>query len=211
MAKFKNITGQKFGRLIALFYELKNGLRYWHCKCDCGNFKKILASNLISGKSQSCGCLCKERIAAAHITHGMAKTRTHRCWNQMRQRCTNEKLRVFKHYGGRGIAVCERWDSFENFLGDLGKCPSSQHSIERRNNDLGYFPANCYWATRKEQANNRRSSRYLTFQGDTLTMQQWVEKLGINQGTLSTRLNRHHWSVEKALSTPVRKKSLAST
>lgn len=125
-------------------------------------------------------------------------------WNGMRARCNNPQNPNYPKYGGRGITVCERWaKNFAHFLEDMGACQSSGHSIDRVDNSGNYEPGNCRWATAKEQANNRRSSRYLTLGGQTATLAQWADKMEMSIGTLHARL-RAGWSVEKAINEPIK-------
>jgi hypothetical protein len=125
-------------------------------------------------------------------------------WNNLIARCTNPNNSRYARYGGRGIVVCERWAAdFVNFLADMGRRPSPAHSIDRIDNDCGYGPDNCRWATRKEQCRNRSSSRFLEFRGEAKTSAEWAEDLGIGQSTLHFRL-KQGWSVERALTQPVR-------
>jgi hypothetical protein len=127
-------------------------------------------------------------------------------WNAIRARCRNPKHPSFERYGARGISVCQRWDqSFAAFLNDMGPRPSLDHTIERINNDGDYTRDNCRWATRTEQARNRRSSKYLTHRGQTATMAEWSERTGVSMGTLHARL-KSGWSVYRALSEPVRRR-----
>jgi hypothetical protein len=126
-------------------------------------------------------------------------------WSGMRARCTNPAGPNYAKYGGRGISVCTRWmEDFVHFLGDMGRAPTPQHSIERIDNDGNYEPDNCRWATAKEQANNRRSSRYLTFNGETATLSQWADRIGLSIGTLHARLTAG-WPLERALTEPLRR------
>lgn len=133
-------------------------------------------------------------------TSGGRESPTYRSWNLMWQRCRNDKCAKYPQYGGRGITVCERWLKFENFLEDMGLRPKGK-TLDRVNNNLGYYPENCRWATNVEQNNNRRNSILLTCRGETLTLPQWARRLGINQKTLRKRLYQG-WPIEQALETP---------
>jgi hypothetical protein len=136
-----------------------------------------------------------------HITHAQA----HAAWRNMRYRCSNPSSKAWPSYGGRGIKVCERWDSFANFLADMGDPPDSALSIDRINNDGDYEPGNCRWATRKEQLENRRITRLLTFKGETKCLSHWAKEQGFDPSVVALRL-KLGWSVEEALTTPKRAK-----
>lgn len=131
-------------------------------------------------------------------THRMYGTFTYKTWDNMKQRCFNKGNKGYSNYGGRGIGVCKRWMSFENFLEDMGKKPKGM-SIERRNNNRGYSLENCYWATQSEQSRNRRNTRKITFQGKTLCLADWADKIGINRASLWYRLYRYNWTIDRAL------------
>src|SRR5690606_33915955 len=119
----------------------------------------------------------------------------------MIQRCENPDSTGWSHYGGRGIRVCARWKTYENFLADMDRRPSSKHTLDRIDPNGDYEPSNCRWLTMKEQENNRTNNRLLTFQGRTQTLMQWAEETGLKRETISKRLDRLGWSVEDALST----------
>lgn len=133
--------------------------------------------------------------------HGFAsgpkQERIYYVWKLIKQRCLNPNRPDFKHYGGRGIELCERWQRFENFLADMGLPPTTGHSIDRIDNNIGYFQANCRWATRVQQCNNRRSNRIIEFCGKKLTIREWESKLGFKEGTLWWRIN-NGWPLERA-------------
>lgn len=158
-----DITGRRYGRLVVVRYIGKNGyIKMWECRCECGQTKGVRYHHLLQGRVQSCGCLGTERRIAVHLKHGENRAGNnvspeYRCWAAMKSRCSNPKQISFPNYGGRGIAVCERWQqSFEAFLADMGRKPTPKHSIDRIDNDGNYEPGNCRWATAKEQRSNQR-------------------------------------------------------
>lgn len=200
-----NLTGQKFGRLTVLDRAgSQNGSITWRCMCDCGKIIEAVSSNLLTGNTQSCGCLRLERLREKTVKHGMTQSHEYIIWTNMIGRCQNPNLPHFKHYGGRGIKVCERWrGSFQNFYDDMGPRPSKKHTLDRKENDGDYTPENCRWATRKEQANNKVSSVRVEFNGITLTVAQWAEKIGMPYFSLRERFRRG-WTPERALTEPRR-------
>jgi hypothetical protein len=173
--------------------------------CSCGKEVVKVKESVKSGYIVSCGCLKKENAVKLKLSHGKRRTATYRSWAALKTRCTNTKIESYKNYGGRGIKVCGRWlDSFENFLEDMGDRPEGT-SLDRADNDKGYSKENCRWATPKEQARNTSRNRFLTLYGVNQTMAAWTETLEIPTGVISQRLNRSGWSVEKALTTPVKR------
>lgn len=140
----------------------------------------------------------------ARTTHGHARrgawTRTYTAWYSMKQRCLNPNTVGWARYGGRGIKVCEQWQSFERFLADMGEAPSAKHSLDRIDTDGDYAPNNCRWATKAEQDNNRSSCRYFEHGGLRLTVRQWADRSGIKYATLYRRLCLSGWPIDKALS-----------
>ncbi|MCK5616828.1 hypothetical protein KAR91_83980 [Candidatus Pacearchaeota archaeon] len=202
MGQARDLTGEKFGRLIVIGLNRVNKYhqRFWECRCNCGTTKIINGSRLKKGETKSCGCLHRDIVT----THGMEKTATYRIWRNMLYRCRTATSKDYKNYGGRGIAVCERWFTFENFLKDMGERPENM-SIERLENNKDYSPENCKWATTKEQNRNHRGNRKITYKGETKILIEWAEHLGIKYGTLQCRLHRG-WSIDKTLSTKIERR-----
>ena len=199
-----NLTGQTFGRLTVLEEgPHRNQKRYWYCRCECGTKKLIGQDALRKGLTTSCGCFHKEIAGHNLKTHGQANTLTHRSWASMKTRCTNPNYHEYHLYGGAGITICPEWqNSFATFLRDMGPRPSAQHSIDRIDPTKGYEPGNCRWATKKVQSRNRRNVHLLTYQGETLSLSEWAERLNVPYKVLSARINRSKWPTEKAFTTP---------
>lgn len=194
MGKTNNLTNRRFGRLVALEINGKRrSYNTWLCKCDCGNYHTVTTTHLMGGYTNSCGCLAKEVAASKFLTHGMKGTPEYEAWSGMKTRCYNINEEYYYNYGGRGIQVCQRWlHSFENFLIDMGRRPSKNHSLDRfPDNDGDYGPDNCRWATRKEQSGNKRTNRWIDHAGERLTLQGWSEKTGISKANLWYYLKRH--------------------
>ena len=139
------------------------------------------------------------------MTHGERKPLTpeYLAWRSMRERCKNPRHKVYEQYGGRGITVCERWDaSYLDFLADMGRKPSSSHSLDRIDNNKGYSPDNCRWATKKEQGRNRRDNTVIEFQGKRMCVADWADEFGMSRNALYIRL-KNNWPIAEALTKPV--------
>lgn len=200
-------VGLKFNRLTLLRLDVvRNRRRYGLFLCDCGSQTVREVSSVVTLGVKSCGCLTKETAAATgrlNATHGKSGSDEFMVWNKMLQRCSNPKATSYPHYGGRGIAVCERWRKFENFYADMGQRPSQKHSIERIDVNGNYEPANCKWATATEQARNTTKTVRIVVAGETKVLAQAVEESGINRTTVKSRMARG-MTAEQALTKPPR-------
>jgi len=199
MLKEHDIVGKIYGQLTVLSIVRRDNRHiYVMCSCSCGVQKVVRFDSIKSGSTVSCNCR-----KGKGISHGMSKTQTYEAWHSMNQRCKNPNLKAYKNYGERGITVCDRWFKFENFLEDMGVRPEGL-SLERINNEEGYNPQNCKWATTAEQNRNKRDNVFLTFQGETKIQSVWAAEKNMSLQVLWNRLYVRNWSVDKALSTPVR-------
>lgn len=166
--RMRDLTGHRYGRWSVVSFSGRLNAKHnciWLCRCDCGNTGEVPSNNLRGGDSKSCGCWQRERVKAQAIhneTRRGLKTPEYRLFADIHQRCGNPNNPSWKHYGGRGIRVCERWNSFSNFLADVGRRPTPDHSLDRYpNNNGNYEPGNVRWATREQQIKNRRISKSL--------------------------------------------------
>lgn len=199
----RDLTGQQFAQLtvIKLLGKKPNqAAAFWLCRCSCGKLTPIHGSGLYRGAIQSCGCL-----KSPNGVNTTRKNPLYRTWVTMRQRCSNPNDPNYKNYGGRGIKVCTRWDSFGYFFEDIGVRPGVGYSIDRIDSDGDYEPSNVRWATSKEQARNKKSLLRYSYQGRFLLICELAElpECVVIEKTLGKRL-RQGWDIEKALQTPSR-------
>jgi hypothetical protein len=195
---FQDITNRKFGRLQVLGYA---GTTQWHCQCKCGKIVIKKGWNLRKGITTSCGCFNREGTSKRCTTHGESskhRTPEYRAWESAIQRCGNANDGKYKDYGGRGITVCDRWrNSYQHFLADMGRKPSAKHSLDRKNVNGDYDPANCRWATAGEQQRNKRNNYVLTVDGVTACLKDHCEKRGLNYSRTFARLRYENRSIEE--------------
>ncbi|HJA66985.1 hypothetical protein B5F07_18395 [Lachnoclostridium sp. An169] len=207
MPKRIDLTGKQFNFLRVIEYSgnTRHGEALWLCECKCGTRKNIPGSKIRKGEIKSCGCMKKELSGIANVKHGMKKTRIYRIWQGIKQRTTNPNNGEFSEYGGRGVDICVEWaNSFESFKQwSFENGYSDNLTIDRINNQKGYYPENCRWITIKDNCRNKRNNLRLTLKGETKTIAEWAEITGINKATLRNRIIKMGWSAEKALTTKV--------
>lgn len=204
MRKVNNIIGEKFNKLTVIDRgptNSKRGEAMWICQCECGVTVQVSTNDLKSGHNKSCGCL---RQAFMNRRKGLSRSRIYSIWRGMKRRCCDENNKDYNGYGARGIKVCDEWKnnfmSFYNWAMENGY--RDNLTIDRIDNDGDYKPSNCRWVTNTEQCANRRTNRYITYNGETKTISQWAKDKNLNFCTLWHRLN-NGWSIEKALTLPV--------
>ena len=211
MNAFIDLTGQRFGRLVVIGRadpaSDKRGNARWRCLCDCGNDKDVRGFDLRRGRTTSCGCLQKERVRAASITHGQSNSRLYSIWHSMLSRCKNQHNTCYGYYGGRGVTVCKEWHDFNNFTQWAEQTGYQENlTIDRIDVNEGYNPVNCRWVTMLEQSRNKRNNINITYHGVTRCLADWAATFGINEATLWQRIFRSGWDIERALTTPVRQR-----
>jgi hypothetical protein len=213
MGKRLDLVGQRFGRLEVLAMVAAPNATRAECRCDCGAEVSVLAYNLRSGNTTSCGCVLRAarskngrkvgpRTGKLNATHGLSKTLTYARWQEAKKRCHSPANKRFKDYGARGIEVCDRWrESFENFLADMGECPEGL-TLERKDGSRGYEPGNCVWATREQQSQNRptfnkadpakvREIRRRATAGEKFAA--LARAFGMSEGSVSNIVHRRTW------------------
>jgi hypothetical protein len=215
----EDLTGKKFGKLKVLSRSDKftPGLgRKWVCRCSCGRICEKRTSQLNNGV-QSCGCFRSQALKQRHrqglikyrgpVKHGGRKLPEYQIWVGMIRRCEDRNRDEYVRYGGAGITVCDQWrESFSGFLRDMGSRPSPSHTLERKDNTLGYSPSNCVWDTRKNQTKNRSNTILVTYNGRTASLAEWSDLTGISLSCLYQRHARG-WTSEKLLQTPPQRRT----
>lgn len=203
--KHNIVSGYRFGHWTVLKevgrHPSTDRLMY-ALKCDCGNEKVVQRSHLVSGKSTSCGCYAKE----ASVKHGLRNHPLYKTWSHMMDRCNNPKNKSYRDYGARGISVCKEWsgdNGLANFIRDMKEKPGQFHSIDRIDNDRGYSKDNCRWVTRDIQNKNTRKNIHIEYDGRIAVARDWDRISGFSGGTVRRRIVKG-WTIEEALTTPVR-------
>ena len=205
MAIRKDLTGQRFGRWIALNFVGKNKSAHtiWSCQCDCGNIKDVLATNLTRGLSISCGCFSRETTSKVKTTHGMTETKLYKKWEGMKRRCLYETGSRNGYYKAIGVTIWDEWmNSFEIFRDwALQNGYSDELSLDRIDNDSGYTPFNCRWVDRIQQMNNKTNNVWIEYNGVTHSAAEWSRITGIDGNTIRYRMSRN-WPIIDVLFTP---------
>jgi hypothetical protein len=189
MGKQTEMIGKKYGRLTALHQTGKDhkGFRYLFA-CDCGNEKDISGALVRSGRTSSCGCLKSEMITAKNFVHGMINSESYKSWQAMKTRCNNSNQEANKRYANLGY--CSEWESFENFMRDMGERPHGM-TLDRIDNSKGYSKENCRWATIAEQNRNTKQNVFITHNGKTMCMRDWAAETGIPYPTIQYRMRQN--------------------
>lgn len=204
--RFIDLTGQTFGRLTVISYQLTDCYHYalWLCRCSCGSDCTIKGTSLRFGRTQSCGCLHKERLIARCTTHGDTHSRLYNTYNNILKRCYNKNEVSYKDYGERGIGVCEEWRSSYETFRDWAHSNGYRDdlTIERKDVNRGYEPENCTWIPKSQQNLNRTDSRIMTAFGESKPLVLWASdpRCRVKYRTLRSRLD-DGWEFEKALTT----------
>ncbi len=192
MPALLSLVGKRFGRLLVIERDMEVSPAkgaYWRCRCDCGNYTVVSRGNLLNGSTRSCRCI-RDIQGGFSYKHPLWKR-----WQNMVERCTSQKCKDFVNYGARGISVCERWRSFENFLADMGDGFSPGMTIDRVDTNGNYEPANCRWASPLVQSRNKRRSVIIDTPLGRMNVSEAAERFGINRASLRGRIKRG-WPTE---------------
>lgn len=194
MVAFQDLSGHNFSMLRVVSFA---GERKWNCVCGCGNTAIVRSYHLKSGHTSSCGCAITKMLLDRNTTHNKRRTPEYGVWTDMKKRCENPKHKFYSYYGGRGIKVCEHWQSFESFYKDMAPRPEGL-TIDRINSNGDYSPENCRWATRTEQTRNRKNSRFIEWGGEKIPLIEAAKMLNIKYSCILDRV-RSGWTNEKIM------------
>lgn len=190
----KDYTGKRFGKLVCLKRIKDNKITKYVCHCDCGNEKTVESGHLVAGSTNSCGCLRK----GINKTHGMTNTRPYHIWRGLSARCNNKNNKDYHKYGGRGITVSQKWNTFSGFWEEMKSGYAENLQIDRINNNGDYCKENCRWVSNKINSRNTRANVFISFNGKSACLQEWSEITGILRETLADRIKRG-WSIKDTL------------
>ncbi len=199
--RFVDLSGTVFGHWTVLACGIKDtrGRHKWICLCSCGVKKMVDGTNLRTGKTKSCGCHSADKTR----THGKTRSKLYQTWRAMIQRCENKNHKMYHRYGARNIGVCDRWrSSFIDFAADMGELPDGA-TLDRKDNNAGYSPENCQWASRLDQSLNRENTVFLEFNGVTKRIGEWSKHSGIPVSVIRKRLSKSGWTIGQALTIPI--------
>lgn len=206
--------GDRFGRLTVIErdYQKSNHDTWWRCKCDCGNILSVRTSHLIHGKTKSCGCIRIERIVSLNKKHGQSGKSIHNVWMTIIARCDNPRSSIYERYGGRSITYCKEWAEFSVFYEwALANGYKEGLTLDRINNDGNYEPNNCRWVDMKAQSRNRSNTLYVDFRGERASLSEFCERMGMPYNQVRQRIKKLNWSVENALTIPIRGRKHGNT
>ena len=208
--RLKDIKGQRFGRLVAIEHigYVRQGQAIWRFQCDCGKIYEAVSAPVVKGTVVSCGCYNRERMAERNMRHGFAhrdhKEKLYEIWSSMKARCQRKTDLNYRHYGGRGITVCDEWQDYAPFRAwAMANGYQQGLTLDRIDNNSGYSPENCRWVTMLEQMRNTRRNRFIEYDGERKTISAWAADAGIKYGTLWGRLKRG-MKMEEALKQPIK-------
>lgn len=207
--KKKELIGQKFGKLLVLEEiekRSKSKKIYYKCICDCGNEVITKGASLLSGHTKSCKCLQKEKVRETsykNSTHGLSKSHIYAIWASIKSRCNNPNNQAYNNYGGRGITICKEWNnSFVSFISDMGYPPTNKHSIDRIDNNKGYYKENCRWSDRYQQENNKRNNIKVLYNGELKTIAEISRETNVRYDLIYCRFIYRGWDINDAVNKP---------
>ena len=211
----KNLEGKRFGKLTVISFSHKEKGKshdkyYWNCKCDCGKEVIKERANLVGGRSTNCGCVRHEILSNKQKTHGLSNHPLYNVWRGIKKRCYLKSNSSYKHYGGKGIIVCDEWLGKDGFYSFYQWAMSNGYKenlqIDRIDFKGNYEPSNCRFVDPIIQQNNKSNIHLIQFNGESHSIGEWGRLLGVERDTLWKRINKYGWSIEKALSTPVERR-----